>query len=189
MTTEQAPQFSGDEEIESLLASEADPIPEFQRMVEEDEQRTLWLLGRALSRLAVQDEDMARYLRMIAAEVADERAGLQKRMASIESIFEGRALYQREALNLKSLKVPGIGEWKTRAVPASWRTEDEKAAIEALRADSPDEFQRLTHEERIERLDKDELKAWLDELGVSEYPGLVRTPEHVSVKSPYGAQS
>lgn len=182
-----APKFHGDDELEYVLAGD-EPRPALQRMVEEDERRTLWRLGRALSRLNAQDEDQANYLKLIAQEVADERARLQKRIADIEGIFEERALYQREALNIKSLKVPGIGEWKTRSVPASWRTEDEAAALEALLA-HPDEHALFSEKVEQTMLRKADFKGWLDETGVAEFPGMVRTEEHVTVHSPFGGMS
>lgn len=181
-----APKFHGDDELEFVLAGD-EPRPALQRMVEEDERRALWRLGRALSRLNAQDEDQANYLKLIAQEVADERARLQKQIASIEAIFEERALYQREALNIKSLKVPGVGEWKTRSVPASWRTEDEATALEALYK-LPDEYALFS--ERVEQtmLRKDDFKGWLTETGADDWPGMTRTEEHVSVHSPFGGK-
>lgn len=171
-------------EVEHALWDEAEARSGIAKFYAENPERALLSVGRTLARLAADDAQLARYRREVLEEIDEERARLQAKIAILDSTVEACVLEKRARDEGNSLTIPGVGTWSSKSVPASWATEDEAAVIASL-ARTPDEFNRLTEDQTRRVLLKDDFKKYLDETGLSAFPGMRRTDEHISVKSPF----
>ncbi len=141
--------IDGMEPVQSALA----------RIALEQPQQALVRFGRVLKSLAARDEELALYRRNVVGEIDRERADVQARMAALDRIFVEQALFQRERANVKSLRVPTIGEWATRSVAGGWELPDDKTIIQAMpEADKVLYVERLT----VEKVARDHFREGLE---------------------------
>lgn len=144
--TQAAPLYQADRELQGLLdiadatSSSITEVAAFGDMLARDEQGTLLAVSRELARLTARKAESEEY---VARVLEDHRAAMEPveaRIAALDGIVKDVLLSRRQRdPKVKSLSIPGFGEWKSRSVGDGWEVR-EADVLERLSADEEAQF-------------------------------------------------
>jgi len=179
--------FEIDDEIDAF----GDLEGRLAAIIEADEARAMWGLGRAYQRLMRAQAVMRREQQAIFTEYERRDDELVRRAKIIGGYIEEIVRMKRARGDGNAVDLPGIGRWSTRTVAAGWDVTNTAEADHALVA-----FLRESYEaeaaaiiEDRPHIKRDMLRAWLDSLndetvvpvieGLGQY--IARRAERISV--------
>lgn len=144
-----------------------------QALVDREGYVALFGMTRKLVALEGQKDQLANERRRINEEYDRALATLALRSRILTGFCEDIARARRSAGMGATTSIPGVGSWSTRKVPKSWELKIESktaqdAVMRFLREQvGADEAAAMI--QRVEEVDKDALRAWLDTLDDETY--------------------